>query len=386
MPLEAPEELDVAEAAVRRAVGLVGVDGVGVDPGVGNLIGAGGRIADGARDVDRVVGVGAGVPEHLHLLRDDAAVGEHAGLDAVGQRAAAGQQRELLFARRLELDRPAARLAGKAGDERLEVDARLAAEPAADVGDDDAHIVERQLEGVAEQVAHGEGRLRAGPDVDAVAGFPLGDGDVGFHRHVLHRRVGVLALDDPLRFGEALFDVALAALGQIGDVRAGLRREGRLDKVVAREIRMHQRRAGRERVHVVEDRRQHFVFDLDELDRRVGDRPRVGGHRRHRFAEVPDFVLGQNVLVDHVKAEPVREIMAGEDRAHAGQALGARHVDAANLGPRVRALLDLRVEHPWQRHVADVESRAGQLVRHVVTDGAAADLPQGLGICRLKHG
>ena len=69
---------------------------------------------------------------------------------------------------------------------------------------------------------------------------------------------------------------------------------------------MHQRRARRERVHVVEDRRQNFVVDLDELDRRLGDGARVGGHRRHRFAEVPDFVLGQDVLVDHIKAEPVR--------------------------------------------------------------------------------
>ena len=149
---------------------------------------------------------------------------------------------------------------------------------------------------------------------------------------------------------------------------------------------MHQRRARRERVHVVENRRQNFVFDLDELDRRVGDRQRVGGHRRHRFAEMADFVLGQDVLVDHIKAEPVVEIMAGEDRAHAGQTLGARHVDAPDLGARVRALLDLRVEHPWQDHVADIERRAGQLVRHVVTHGAAADLPQGLGIRRLKHG
>ena len=71
----------------------------------------------------------------------------------------------------------------------------------------------------------------------------------------------------------------------------------------------------------------------------MGDRPRVGGHRRDRFAEVPDFVLGQDVLVDHVEAEPVREIMAGEDRAHARQALGARHVDAPNLGARVRVCL-----------------------------------------------
>ena len=148
---------------------------------------------------------------------------------------------------------------------------------------------------------------------------------------------------------------------------------------------MDQRRARRERVHVVEDRRQNFVLDLDELHRRLGDRPRVGGHGRHRLAEVPDFVLGQDVLVDHIKAEPIVEIMAGEDRPDARQTLGARHVDAPNLGARVRTLLDLGVKHPRQRHVADVERRAGQLVRHVVTHRALADLPQDLGVCRLKH-
>ena len=140
---------------------------------------------------------------------------------------------------------------------------------------------------------------------------------------------------------------------------------------------MDQRRAGRERVHVVEDRRQDFVLDLDQLDRRLGDGPRVGGHRRHRFAEVPDFVLGQDVLVDHVEAEPVVEIVAGEDGAHARQTLGARHVDAPDLRARVRALLDLCVKHPGQRHVADIERRAGQLVGHVVTHRAVADLPAG---------
>ena len=92
--------------------------------------------------------------------------------------------------------------------------------------------------------------------LDPVAGLPLGDGDVGLHRHVLHRGVGVLALDDPGRFGEALVDVALAAAGEVGDVGAGLRREYRLDVVVLAEIGVDQRRARRERVHVIEDRRQ----------------------------------------------------------------------------------------------------------------------------------
>ena len=62
--------------------------------------------------------------------------------------------------------------------------------------------------------------------VDLVARLPLDDGDVGLQRDVLHRGVGVLALDDPLRLGEARLDVALADLGDIGDVGARLRAEG----------------------------------------------------------------------------------------------------------------------------------------------------------------
>ena len=68
VPLDRPVELHVAEAAVGGAVGLVGVDRVRVEPGVGYLVGAGGGVARGARHVDRVVGVGAGVPVHGHVL------------------------------------------------------------------------------------------------------------------------------------------------------------------------------------------------------------------------------------------------------------------------------------------------------------------------------
>ena len=238
---------------------------------------------------------------------------------------------------------------------------------------------------MAEQATHGERRLRARPDVDAVADLPLRDRDMSLHRHVLHRRVGVFALDDPLGLGEALFDVAFAGHGEVGDVGAGMRREHRLDVVVGAEIRVHQRRVRRQRIHVVEDRPQDFVFHLDELDCLVGDRQRVGRHRRHRLAEMPDLVLGQDVLVDHVEAHLVVEVVAGEHRAHARQALGARDVDALDLGARVRALLDLGVEHAGQDHVADVDRRAGQLVRRIAARGAAADLPEGFGTCGLKH-
>ena len=64
VPLEAPEELDVAESAVGRAPWLVGVDRVGVHPGVRDVVRARRRVGGRAGDVDGVVGVGAGVPVH----------------------------------------------------------------------------------------------------------------------------------------------------------------------------------------------------------------------------------------------------------------------------------------------------------------------------------
>ena len=116
VPLEPPEELDVAEAAVGGAVGLVGVDRVGVHPGVRDVVRTRCRVAGRPGDVDGVVGVGAGVPVHRHLLGRDLSVGAHPGLDAVGQGAATGQQAELLLPGRLQAHRPSPGLAREAGD------------------------------------------------------------------------------------------------------------------------------------------------------------------------------------------------------------------------------------------------------------------------------
>ena len=67
------------------------------------------------------------------LLCRDPAVGANASLDPVGESAPAWQQAEFLLVGRLELHGPSVRLAGQAGEERLEVDAGLAPETTADV-------------------------------------------------------------------------------------------------------------------------------------------------------------------------------------------------------------------------------------------------------------
>ena len=277
-----------------------------------------------------------------------------------------------------------ARLAREAGGEGLEVDARLAAEAPADVGHDHAHVVEGQLEGVAEEGANGEGRLGAGPDVDLVSGPPFDDGDMGLHGHVLDRGVGVLALDDPLGLGESLLDIALAQLGEVGDVGPRLGTEhGHI--VVGAEVGVDEGGVGFEGIHVVEDRRQDLVLDLDQVDSLAGYLQRVGGHGRNGLAVVPHLLLGEDVLVDHVEAEPVVELGADEDGADSRQGLGARDVDPEYAGPRVGALLDLGVEHARKAHVARVDRLAGELLDGVDAALRLADRGEFRGIFLLKH-
>ena len=55
---------------------------------------------------------------------------------------------------------------------------------------------------MAKEVPDGERRLGARPDGHLVARLPFDDGDVSLQRDVLNRRVGVVALDDPVRLGE----------------------------------------------------------------------------------------------------------------------------------------------------------------------------------------
>ena len=317
--------------------------------------------AEGAGDVDGVVGIGAGIPVHEQLLRRDPAVGANARLDPIGEGAPARQQAEFLLAGGLELHGPSVRLAGQTGEERLEVDAGLAPEATADVRYDDAHFVVGKLEGVTEQVPDGERRLSARPDGHLVAGFPLDDGDVSLQRDVLHRRVGVVALDDPVRLGETGLDVTLAYPRDIGDVRARLRAEGGLDVLVAAEVGVHPGGVGIKGFELAQHRRQDLVLDVDQVDGPAGDVQALSRHRGDGLAEMPGLALGEDGLVYDVQPDPVVELLTGEDGMHPRQALSLGSVDGDDPCPRVRALLDLGIQHAGEHHVARVHGAARQL-------------------------
>jgi len=150
--LVGPHQLRNAEAAQRPRRRQVGVERVGIDPDVVDVVGAGGGKARLLRHPRADVGVGAAVPVHLAFARGDAAALVEAGLDA--ERAGmAGDGVELLFHRERDLDRPP-RDHGERGRERFHLDVELRAEAAAEIGHLDAHAVLRPAEQARDLGAH----------------------------------------------------------------------------------------------------------------------------------------------------------------------------------------------------------------------------------------
>jgi len=85
------------------------------------------------------------------------------------------------------------------------------------------------------------------------------------------------------------------------------------------------------------------------------------GDGGNSLSEVPHGVFGQDVLVHDVQADPVVELLAGEDRMHTGQVLGLGSVHGNDLRPGVGALFHLGVKHAGKYQVARVHGPAGEL-------------------------
>jgi hypothetical protein len=117
----------------------------------------------------------------------------------------------LLVAVEHQLDRRARRLREPAGDDREGAPggrrAELAAEAAAHVLAQHAHVLAVDAERLGDTFAHGEERLRRGVDRELVA-FPGRDDAVRLERRVGVDGAVVAALVHDLGLGEALVDVA----------------------------------------------------------------------------------------------------------------------------------------------------------------------------------
>ena len=139
MAFVAPHQLWDAEPAQRAGGWQVGIERVGVDPHVIDVVGAGGGKAGLLRHARAHVGISAAVPVHLAFARGDAPGFVDASLDT--ERAGVSRDGvELLLHGKRDLHRPS-HDHGERGRKRFHLYIELRAEAAAEIRDFDAHAV-----------------------------------------------------------------------------------------------------------------------------------------------------------------------------------------------------------------------------------------------------
>ncbi len=278
------------------------------------------------------------------------------------------------------LDRPA-RLLGHRQGQRLEIDERLAAEPAADLGRDRADLRNIDAEQFGAIGAHHELALARAPDRALAVGRHRDDAGMRLDISLVHRLRRVAALDDDIGLAEPGFGVALGEGHPLGDVR----RMGRLGiDALGEQIVVQQRSVGLHRLFDVDDVRQHMVVDLDQLAGFLGDRRRGGGDGGHCVPVIERplarHAIGRQVSEIHrpfaderLFRGDRREILPSDHRLDPGQCPGLLGVDRQDAGVRMRAALDLAPQHARHHHVGAEIGAPGDLVDPVGADRTGAD-------------
>ena len=275
-------------AAIRAAAVGVGVDGV--PPKAARLHMVVDRQALVARKADRrggVLAIRSGVGQRMQVDGRDGAVVHGTHLDGHLHLVARVTCGDGLLAGVAAV----ARTAGLLGDERHEdlAAARLlGAKAAADARLDDLHLRLRNVERLRDHATHVEGHLRGGGHRDAAERVGRREGAEGLHGRGLRGLAGVGALEDDVALGEGLIQVAKivdAAAHQVArDVAALREHKGHIALGVDHDIVI-------ECLRKVEQRLEHLIVDLDELERLVGGLLGLGGDDRHLLVLVAHEVL-----------------------------------------------------------------------------------------------
>ena len=116
----------------------------------------------------------------------------------------------------------------------------------------------------------------------------------------------------------------------------------------------------------VEQRLEHLIVDLDELERLVGGLLGLGGDDRHLLVLVAHEVLeNQTVVGTRLRVglagdskATLGHVLVGVDAHHAGHLQGARRVDRADLGASIGAALEFDDERTGGHQVARVDGTA----------------------------
>ena len=259
-----------------------------------------------------------------------------------------------------------ARTAGLLGHKRHEdlAAARLlGAKAAADARLNDLHLRLRNVERLRDHAAHVKGHLRGGGHRDAAERVGRREGAEGFHGRGLRGLAGVGALKDDVALGEGLVQVAkiagTAAHQVARDIAALREHKGHVALGVDHDVVI-------ECLGKVEQRLEHLVVDLDELECLVGSLLGLGSDDRHLLVLVAHKVLENQAVV----GTRLRIALTGDSKAALGHVLvsvdahdaghlqGARRIDGADLGAGIGAALEFDDQGAGGHHIARVDGTA----------------------------
>ena len=208
-----------------------------------------------------------------------------------------------------------------------------------------------------------EGHLRGGGHRDAAERVGCREGAEGLHGRGLRGLAGVGALKDDVALGEGLVQIAViagTAAHQVArDVAALREHKGHVALGVDHDVVI-------ECLGKVEQRLEHLVVDLDELERLVGGLLGLGGDNRHLLVLIAHEVLeNQTVVGTRLRIAlagngktALGHVLVGVDAHHAGHLQGARRIDGADLGASIRAALEFDDERAGGHHIARVDGTA----------------------------
>ena len=321
------------------------------------------RIEDG-RDARRERRqIRAHVRGRVHAHRQELAVRVERELGVRDVVASVGVGQERLAPLRGPLDRAIHPLARPHHRRLFRIEEDLRAEAAADVGRDHAHLVLRQTEHERRHEQTLDVRILA-RDVERV------------------RVVGAVVRRRCRARLDRVWDKTVVDDVELRDMRgrrecgvdSGLVAKGPCVAVVPRCALVNLCRAGRKRVYAVDDRGKRVVVDVDELRgvlrlmRCLGDDESdhiphetnlaLREHRVRRFLH--RRAVGARDEPPTRQAVDAREIVAREDRDHAGGRFRTRRVDATNRRVRVRRTEEERVRRVRHDHVIRVLASAGE--------------------------
>ena len=350
-------------ATIRAAAVGIGVDGV--PPKAARLH----MVVDGqalmARKPDRrggVLAVRAGVGQRVQVDGRDGAVVHGAQLNGHLHLVARVARGDGLLTGVAAVARTASLLRHESNED-LAAARLLGAKAAADARFNDLHLRLRNVERLRDHAAHVEGHLRGGGHRDAAERVGRREGAEGLHGRGLRGLAGVGTGEDDVALGERLVQIAIiagTAAHQVASNVAALREhKGHVALGVDHDVVI-------ECLGKVEQRLEHLIVDLDELERLVGGLLGLGGDDRHLLVLIAHEVLEDQAVV----GTRLRIALAGDGKAALGHILvgvdahdarhlqGARRIDGADLGAGIGAALELNDERAGGHHIARVDGTA----------------------------